>query len=141
MKKFGIPGVTVLVVDDDGASRSLLSRLLTVMGAAAVHEASSGEDAIRQIFSGTRPHLIICDVGMELIDGMAVLGALRASTNARIAAIPFIIFTASHDQALMTRALQIGATGVIPKPFNPQDFSEYLFHVVNRHVTVDHTLH
>lgn len=134
MEKFHVSTVRALVIDDDASSRSLLIRLLTTMGAATVQEADNGSDGLRLAFSEPLPHLIISDLHMDPVDGLSVLGAVRASINSRVAAIPVIIFTAAADQTLMQRAMQEGATSAIPKPFSPRGLSELLRHVVKEQV-------
>jgi two-component system chemotaxis response regulator CheY len=134
MEKFHVSTVRALVIDDDPTSRALLVRLMTAMGARTVQEADRGSEGIRLAFDAPHPYMIICDLHMEPIDGLAVLGAIRASLNARVSAIPVIIFSAANDAETMRKAMQEGATSAIPKPFNPQGLSELLRHVVKEQV-------
>lgn len=129
MEKFHSKNINVLVIDDDITSRTLLVRLLTVMGAVKVHEATNGLEGLRLIFSEPPPSMVVCDLHMEPIDGLAVLGAVCNSHNPKVSCIPVIIFTATHNPELMQMAMQIGAAGAIPKPFNPSDLSDFLHHI------------
>ncbi|WP_082036635.1 response regulator [Paramagnetospirillum magnetotacticum] len=134
MEKFELSGVRALVIDDDLTSRTLLVRLLTVRGASQVQEASEGGEGVRLAFSDPKPHFVICDVNMMPVDGLAVLGAIRGSQNKDVMAIPVIIFTASNDEKTMRHAMSLGATGALQKPFNPNELSEFICHIVRTHV-------
>jgi CheY-like chemotaxis protein len=140
VEKFHSRDITALVIDDDITSRTLLVRLLAVMGAAKVLEATNGLEGLRLAFGDPRPHMIICDLHMEPIDGLAVLGAVANSHNSKIAAIPVIIFTATQSPELMQKAMQSGAAGAIPKPFNPHDLSEFLHHIAKTKVNLQNHL-
>ena len=70
-------------------------------------------------FGDIVPDLVICDLNMEPLDGLAVVGAIRTSAKPHMVKIPIVIFSAADDEAVMRTALQAGATGAIPKPFNP----------------------
>ena len=126
VKQFETGGVVTLVIDDDKMTRALLCRLLGVMGAATVLEAADGLEGLKMAFGDPSPKLIICDLNMTPIDGMAVLGAIRSSMNGEVSAIPVVIFSAMDSVSISKLALTKGANGVIAKPFNPIDLSEYL---------------
>ena len=134
VEKFESSGIRALVIDDDLTSRSLLARMLTVMGASHVQEASEGGEGIRLAFSDPKPHFIICDVNMLPVDGLAVLGAIRGSQYKDVMAIPVVIFTASNDEKTMKHAMSMGATGALQKPFNPKELSKFICHIVRTHV-------
>jgi DNA-binding response OmpR family regulator len=69
---------------------------------------------------------------MEPLDGLAVVGAIRTSAKAHMVKIPIVIFSATDDDSVMRTALQAGATGAIPKPFNPKGMAEYLRGIIRR---------
>ena len=112
-EKLESSGIRALVIDDDLTSRSLLARMLTVMGASHVQKASEGGEGIRLAFSDPKPHFIICDVNMLPVDGLAVLGAIRGSQNKDVMVIPVIIFTASNDEKTMKALKKAGVDGII----------------------------
>ncbi|RAU20014.1 hemerythrin [Paramagnetospirillum kuznetsovii] len=131
-KLFRLPSsdMAALVIDDDATSRALLVKLLNVMGASVVLEASDAIEGLQLAFSDPVPDIIITDLNMEPMDGFSVVGAIRASQKNYISCIPVIIFSATDDNDLMAKSMAIGATGALKKPFNPRDLSKFLFQVL-----------
>src|SRR5712691_1483258 len=100
----------LLVVEDDAAIRSALSRALTERGH-AVSSAPTAMQALRLVLD-CPPDLVILDLGLPDLDGFEVLRMLRA-----ISKIPVLIATARDDEADIIRALDAGADDYIVKPF------------------------
>ena len=84
----------ILVVDDSGAVRSVVRKLLTELGYINVDEASNGEGALAKM-NETLYGLVISDWNMEPMNGQALLEHVRA--NKRFADLPFIMMTAQSD--------------------------------------------
>jgi CheY-like chemotaxis protein len=105
----------VLFVDDDQDIRRIASMSLSVVGGYAVTLASSGPEAIE---SAARecPDVILLDVMMPGMDGLATLAQIRA--NERTASIPVIFMTAKVQKAEVDQYRAVGA-GFIAKPFDP----------------------
>jgi CheY-like chemotaxis protein/anti-sigma regulatory factor (Ser/Thr protein kinase) len=99
----------VLVVDDDAATRELLTRFLTREGF-AVRTAGDGRSGL-ELARSLRPRAILLDVTMPRMDGWAVLRALKAEPE--LAAIPVIMVTMLDEQNL---AFSLGATDYLQKP-------------------------
>ncbi len=99
----------VLVVDDDSATRELLTRFLTREGF-AVRTAGDGRAGL-ELARTLRPRAILLDVTMPRMDGWAVLRALKADPE--LAAIPVIMATILDEQNL---AFSLGATDYLQKP-------------------------
>jgi two-component system, OmpR family, KDP operon response regulator KdpE len=100
----------LLVVEDDAAIRSALSRALTERGH-AVSSAPTAMQALRVVLD-CPPDLVILDLGLPDLDGYEVLRMLRA-----ISKIPVLIATARDDEADIIRALDAGADDYVIKPF------------------------
>lgn len=100
----------LLVVEDDAAIRSALSRALTERGH-AVSSAPTAMQALRVVLD-CPPDLVILDLGLPDLDGFEVLRMLRA-----ISTIPVVIATARDDEAEIIRALDAGADDYVVKPF------------------------
>lgn len=81
-----------------------------------VHIAYGGEQAIDLAYE-LRPDLVLMDMRMPVLDGPSTLKRMRASAS--IAEIPVIFMTAEVLPAEVSHLLQLGAIGVIVKPFDP----------------------
>ena len=119
--------VPVLVVDDTESNRYLMARLLQLNGFSAAC-AGSGRDALNAIPS-VQPALILLDLHMPGMDGLAVLAALKQ--NAKWRNVPVVMVTAADDPATVAEAARLGAQDYLVK----SKFSvEQLLQCVNRHV-------
>ncbi|MBK1859416.1 response regulator, partial [Cerasicoccus arenae] len=103
---------TVLVADDDQATRTFLDAAVRRLG----HETilvSNGKDAFDQA-KKHRPDLILLDILMPDIDGYTDLRLLRL--NWRTRDIPVIVISGYADQKAADRCLTAGANFFLPKP-------------------------
>ncbi|MFH5924387.1 response regulator [Roseomonas xinghualingensis] len=99
----------VLVVDDDPASRELLSRFVLRDGF-TVRTAQDGEEGLR-LAKLLRPSAILLDVMMPRMDGWSVLTALKADPE--LAEIPVVMVSIVQERAL---AVSLGAADYLVKP-------------------------
>jgi len=83
----------IVVVDDTPDARRLIRRILQSQGNYTLFEASNGQEAI-DLAKKELPDLIILDLMMPVMDGFAVLDALKA--DAQTAPIPVIVVTAKE---------------------------------------------
>lgn len=111
----------ILVVDDDKDIRTVVSMALTAVGGFAVEECSLGEDAVRMA-TALPPDLILLDVMMPGLDGPGTLRQLRETPQT--ADIPVIFMTAKIMPGEIEHYREIGAVGVIAKPFDPMTLSD-----------------
>jgi two-component system, OmpR family, response regulator len=107
---------SVLCVDDDPDICEVVRATLCLVAGLDVHTAGSGEQAIDLAYEH-RPDLILMDVMMPGLDGPATLKRIRNS--ALINEIPLVFLTAKVLPAEIAHFLQLGAIGVIRKPFDP----------------------
>ena len=103
----------VLVVDDDSTIRSVIAELLLIEGY-LVRTAANGREAL-EILRAWRPHLIVLDLMMPVMDGWAFRAAQRALPGA-LRDIPVVILSATRD--VERHATELGAATAIPKPFD-----------------------
>jgi two-component system response regulator GlrR len=104
----------ILVVDDDPDLLRLMQIRLTSAGY-AVSTAESAERALAQV-SATRPHLVVTDLRMGGMDGMALFEAVRSAHPM----LPVIILTAHGTIPEAVSAVQRGVAGYLTKPFDPK---------------------
>ena len=106
----------VLLVDDEDDIRTIGQVSLSRVGGWQTVLASSGADALAKA-AAERPDLILLDVMMPGMDGPTTLARLRAQEAT--AATPVIFMTAKIQKQEVARYLELGAVGVIGKPFDP----------------------
>jgi PAS domain S-box-containing protein len=100
----------LLVIDDDEAIRKVLHVTLQDAGY-QVLTAENGETGL-EIFAEERPEIILCDLRMPGIDGIAVLKKIKAADPDK----EVIVITAHADMELAVKALQLKASDFITKP-------------------------
>ena len=105
----------VVIAEDEVLIRMDLKEMLTDEGYAVVGEAGDGQEAIR-LTEELRPDLVILDVKMPILDGIA---AAEQIARQRIA--PVVMLTAFSQRDLVERARDAGAMAYLVKPFNPSD--------------------
>lgn len=103
----------ILVVDDETANVTLLRRFLTKEGYEVV-TAGNGEEALTRIREST-PDLILMDILMPVMDGLAVCRKLRADIMTR--SIPIILLTALNSLEDRLEGLRTGVDDFVSKPF------------------------
>ncbi len=110
----------VLCVDDDRLLRKIARSALERDPEFSLSTANSAAMALRLIYS-RRFDLVLLDVVMPEMDGPALLRVLRNEPRAR--AIPVAFLTAHTQTQYVTYLLELGAIGVLKKPFNPATFA------------------
>lgn len=113
----------VLLVDDEPDIRTIGELALREVGGWQVALAPSGAAALALVRQ-FEPDLILLDVMMPELDGPATLAALRDDPSS--AAIPVIFMTAKVQRHEVKRYVELGALGVIAKPFDPMTLPEEL---------------
>jgi DNA-binding NtrC family response regulator len=114
------PRQTVLVVDDDGATRQGLATLLESWGYQA-SQAPDGKAALEKCAQDL-PHAIVTDLMMPGMNGLEFVTALGERTQ-KIATI-FVTGQATIDTAV--QAIKLGAYDYLPKPLEPQRLRDVL---------------
>lgn len=107
---------TVLIIEDDEINRGILSALLEEKF--NLFEAENGKvglDILSENFK--KISIILLDLMMPVMDGYEFLQ--RISQEKRFKSIPVIILTANNADADQIRALKLGASDFITKPYNP----------------------
>jgi two-component system, OmpR family, response regulator len=123
---------SVLYVDDDEDIGSVVQATLRLVPGLSVQTADSGERAIDLAYE-LRPDLVLMDVMMPGLDGPSTFRRMRES--ALLKEIPVIFMTAKVLPAEISQLLQLGAIGVIVKPFDPLKLYGELFSLWNNDAT------
>lgn len=109
------PRRRVLIAEDEALIRLDLAEMLTEEGYDVVAEAGDGEAAVK-LAEEHLPDLVICDIKMPIMDGLA---AAERIVSGRIA--PVVILTAFSQRDLIARANSAGAMAYLVKPFQKSD--------------------
>jgi DNA-binding response OmpR family regulator len=104
----------ILVCDDEKDIVSALRIYLTSEGYGVV-ECYNGKEAL-EILERKEPeiHLVLLDVMMPVMDGIAALAGIRKISN-----VPVILLTAKSEDTDKVLGLNVGADDYVTKPFNP----------------------
>jgi len=116
---------TVLVVDDEPQIAAIARDYLSRAGfsVAVATDGTSGLDMARQ----SRPDLVVLDLGLPRLDGLAVARALRRESD-----VPIIMLTARVDEADRLAGFNVGADDYITKPFSPRELVARVSSVLRR---------
>jgi two-component system chemotaxis response regulator CheY len=104
---------TILLVDDSPTLLLSMSAVLTGAGYTVV-QAKCGADALAHVNGTVKPDLVLTDLNMPDMDGIAVIKALRKLTKCRFT--PILMLTTESRQVKRDEAKAAGATGWLVKP-------------------------
>jgi two-component system, response regulator PdtaR len=121
---------TVVIAEDEALIRMDLAEMLTEEGYDVVGQAGDGAKAV-ELAEQHRPDLVILDVKMPVLDGIA---AAERIASQRIA--PVVILTAFSQRELVERARDAGAMAYLVKPFSKSDLVPAIEMAVSRFAEV-----
>ena len=104
------PPPKVLVIDDEPPIRKLLRMGLSAQGY-EVLEAPNGKTSL--VLLAQKPDLIILDLGLPDMQGLELLGMIRARNES----VPIVVLSSRGDEAGKVQALDLGADDYVTKPF------------------------
>ncbi len=108
--------VRILVVDDDPQALRYVRDILTRAGYAPTATGDPAE--VPCLMAEHRPHLVLLDLVLPGTDGIHVMGDVLRTAN-----VPVIFLSAYGQEDTVARALDMGATDYIVKPFSPTELS------------------
>jgi two-component system response regulator MprA len=114
-KVSGVTGPAILVVDDDAPIRRMLERTLAAEGYAVRSEPDGG--AALAHLEHVTPDLVVLDVAMPGLDGLAVCRRVRS----RGLGLPILLLTARDALEDRVSGLDAGADDYLVKPFAPEE--------------------
>jgi response regulator NasT len=117
---------TVVIAEDETLIRMDLAEMLAEEGYDVVGQAGDGQRAV-ELAEELRPDLVILDVKMPVLDGIA---AAEAIAGKRIA--PVVILTAFSQRELVERARDAGAMSYLVKPFTQSELVPAIEMAVSR---------
>ncbi|MDQ0143334.1 response regulator [Cupriavidus necator] len=106
---------SILVVDDSPSLRRMIGACLRA-GGFDVTEAADGDQAHALAVAGSFG-MLVTDQVMPGMDGLTLIRSLRATP--RYARMPILMLTTEQDGSIREQARAAGASGFLPKPFDP----------------------
>ena len=115
----------VMIVDDSAAIRKILHRVMLQADVplGKVLEAGDGQEALEKLKEAT-VGLILSDINMPNMDGLALLSALKGQDSTR--SVPVIMVTTEGSSSRVMEAVNLGAAGYVRKPFTAEQIKEKL---------------
>jgi two-component system chemotaxis response regulator CheY len=119
----------VLIVDDSAAIRKILQRVLrqTDVPIGEVFEAGDGLEAL-DVMNAHKVGLVLSDINMPNMDGLQLLGEIKAKSEWKTVPIVMITTEGSHNKVI--EAVNLGAAGYVRKPFTAEQIKEKLLGIV-----------
>jgi two-component system cell cycle response regulator DivK len=122
---------TILIIEDNEENLDLFSALLKCGGYRTL-EAKNGSEGVRLAFE-EKPHLILMDIQMPVMDGWETIKILRDEPSTRD--IPSIALTSDHVRGDRQRFIKLGFDDYIPKPVTLKEFMKIVEEHLNRRLT------
>jgi two-component system, OmpR family, response regulator len=104
----------ILVVDDDAHIREVVQFALENVGLDVI-EAGDGRKAL-ELVDRTKPNLVVLDITMPEVDGLAVCREIRKNSD-----VPILFLSSRTDEVDRIVGLEIGGDDYVTKPFSPRE--------------------
>ena len=105
----------IVLIEDDPGIRTVIRLALKGAGFTSICEAGSGSDGLALV-QREKPTLVILDLMLPGMDGLAVCSAIRR--NPSVSGTPIVMLTARTAEEDVVRGLELGADDYITKPFS-----------------------
>lgn len=123
-----------LIADDTKTIRTMLRDILEKLGFNDVHEAEDGQQALSMMKSAIAEknpfQFIICDWNMPNMTGLDLLEARNA--DPRFVNVPFLMITIESERDYVLRAVALGVSDYVVKPFSESTIKTKLQSIWNR---------
>ena len=118
-----VPLTKILHIEDEPDIQEVAKMALEAVGGFTVKTCGSGSEALA-VAQDYNPDLFLLDVMMPEMDGPTTFLKLRELPG--LENTPGVFMTAKVMESEVRRFLELGAVGVLPKPFDPMTLSEQL---------------
>ncbi|MCI2008156.1 MAG: response regulator [Acetobacter peroxydans] len=115
--------IRALIVDDQSSIRQVLANSLAQLGFTNIAQRKDGKEAVEYLDQNPT-HLVISDFNMPVMDGLALLKAVRA--NPKTQKVAFIILTSEASKDLVQEAVKAGVNNFLAKPYTVAKLREVL---------------
>jgi signal transduction histidine kinase/ActR/RegA family two-component response regulator len=119
-------GYRVLVAEDNDVNAFIAEAILRRLGV-EVCRVAGGVHAVAAAMHRNRPHLVLMDLHMPDMDGLAATSEIRRQEHAaRVSEVPIIAMTANSSRDDMTSCKAVGMNGFLSKPFADDELARIL---------------
>jgi len=121
--------LSVLVIDDEPAVRSLVQTMLRRLKVKRTAEAADAEAGLEQLMAADPPFdVVVCDWNMPGLSGIELWKRVRES-NPRL---PFLMVTGRADHGSIAEAVGAGVAAYVVKPFSQKELEAKLAYLSSR---------
>jgi CheY-like chemotaxis protein len=120
----------ILHVEDDVSLQRLVRMVLEQIGGYAVETVGDGTRALEAARQAV-PHLVLLDLDLPGMSGLALLRAMRATEELRT--VPVVFLTAATDPQVVDESRSLGVSEMLAKPFRPRLLVQSIEQVLARH--------
>ncbi|MBL4638756.1 MAG: response regulator [Proteobacteria bacterium] len=110
----------ILIVDDSNSMRQMVSFTLKQAGGHTLTESGDGQQGLQAV-SRQQFDLIITDMNMPIMNGMEFAKEVRARADYKFT--PILVLTTESSAEIKQQGREVGVTGWIVKPFNPDQLA------------------
>ena len=111
--------LTVLVIEDEPFTRTVVARVVAKLGCATVLEAGDALTGLA-ILRARPVDLVLCDVDMKPVNGLELLRHLRTGDSEAERRLPLVFLTGRADPEDVAVADTLGRTAFLVKPVQPE---------------------
>jgi CheY-like chemotaxis protein len=122
----------ILIIEDHSALRVLMSNFLGK--SFKVKTTADGYEALAWMSEGNIPDIIILDINMPKLGGIAFLNNIRISGFFQ--SIPVVVVSGEEEGKTIEKCLDIGINGYMKKPFNPRDLQKKILTILKNKETI-----
>lgn len=127
--------LTVLIVDDDKITTSILNHMLTPY-ADTILTASDGLEGF-DLYQQYRPDIILSDINMPRLNGLEMVEQIRKTDED----VKIAIFTNFEKRDILLKAIHLGVNQFFSKPFDSKSFTKIIQHLCNEVLEKRHINH
>jgi CheY-like chemotaxis protein len=124
-RDLNLSDLLILVADPSSYISMLLHSMLRGFGSNKVVEARNSDDVF-QLLTEHRVDLLVCDVGLTPLGGLALTRALRKKADNENRMMPILMMSSDVRESTVKRARDAGANMVIAKPISPSNLYDRL---------------
>ena len=129
--EFDYSKIKVLLIEDESHTRAIIRSQLLHLGVREIAEAPNGKEGMLQLVR-VRPHLVLCDVHMDVMDGREFLATLRALKVEKVRDTPVIFLTADAQRDTVIFAKEHAVNGYLVKPVSVAQLKAHIDAVASK---------